>query len=207
MLVVAYHDTLRLAWLRGLHCVSGLASFGIAGAQKYVYVTTVSLQPLHRTARVCQVLNTVNNRFGGYYVLHLLLWECATPFRSARWLGRALQTDETRVDRHAHDSDGGALLWVWAALLELFAYSAVAVTLGPSLADAAVQDFPAALTSALDDSLGTAEMGAPARLAPVILLAGLCVQLVCLAIYACMCVAELCRACSQIGSKQLKKSD
>ena len=153
------------------------------------------------------ILQALNDRVGGYYVLHLLFWECATPFRSARWLGRALHTDKARVDQLANGSDGGAALWVWAALLELVAYSAVAVVLGPSLADAAVQDFPAALTSAWDDPLGAAAVGAPARLAPVILLAGVCVQLVCLAIYACMCIGDLCYACSRMGSKQLNKTD
>ena len=140
-------------------------------------------------------------------MLHLLFWECATPFRSARWLGRALHTDKARADRLANDSDGGAALWVWAALLELVAYSAVAVALGPSLADAAVQDFPAALTSAWDDPLGVVAVGAPTRLAAVILLAGASVQLACLTIHACMCIRDLCYACSRISSRQVNKSD
>lgn len=141
--------------------------------------------------------------------MHLLFWECATPLRSARWLGWALHTGTARLDRLAngHAESSETALWAFAALLELTAYSAIAVALGPALAHAANQDFPAALGLAWEDLLGADPVGARARLAIVVLFAGLCVQLVCLAINVCVCAVELCRACSRIASKRKNKSD
>ena len=142
-------------------------------------------------------------------MLHLLFWECATPFHSARWLGRALQTEEARVDRLANDSVGsrGATLCSLAAVLELVAYSLLATTLGPSLVYAAIQDFPGALSSAWKDPLGADPAGAPASIVFVLLLAGLSAQLFCMTTNMCLCVVDLCWACTRIRSKQTNKSD
>lgn len=151
----------------------------------------------------------MTHRIGGYYVLHLLFWECATPFRSARWLGRALQTQEARVDRLANDSadSRGVTVCSRAAMLELVAYLVLATTLGPPLVDAATQDFPGVLSSAWKDPLGADPAGTPASIVFVLLLAGLGAQLLCAAMNACICVADLCWACTRIRSKQTNKSD
>ena len=113
------------------------------------------------------------------------------------------------MDRLANGHAGSSetALWASAAMLELVAYSAIVVVLGPSLTYAAVQDFPAALSSAWAGLLDTDPVGARARFAIVVLFAGLCAQLVCLSINACMCAAELCWACSRIVSKRKNKSD
>ena len=172
-LVLAYSDTLGSARLRVLHRASGLALFGLSAIRKV----------------------------GGYYVLHVLLWECVTPFRTARWLGSAVHTRLAQRGDDAGDdissSRGLTTLRVGAATLELLAYGVLAWTLLPSLAAAAMEDFPPALASLSLPALaalaeGTADAEATQETVVFALVGvGLGGQLICLALGACECVADL----------------
>jgi hypothetical protein len=154
-------------------------------------------------------------RVGGYYVLHLLLLECATPFRCARWLGRALQAEAARVDRDSADGSGsnegtgGGALLAGAASLELVVYLAGGVLLAPPLLDAAAHDFPTALGGAWTEAIEGADAGTGNRTYVLAALcAGLCGQTLCLAIEVCKCALDLAGYLRRLySSTDAKKSD